>query len=162
MTELERIAAELRRMYSGDAWHGPSLREALADIDETDAAARPIPEAHTILELVHHLAAWAGEVRERLQGAAPSIPAEGDWPSRKTVVTAGEWQEMRTWLDRAHEDLIAAILALDASRLDDLVGKDRDPTTGTGVSHYAMLHGLVQHDAYHGGQILLIRKALGQ
>jgi uncharacterized damage-inducible protein DinB len=37
---------------------------------------------------------------------------------------------------------------------------DRDPALGTGVTHRAMLNGLVQHHAYHTGQIMLLRKAL--
>jgi uncharacterized damage-inducible protein DinB len=162
MTELERIAAELQRMYSGDAWHGPSLREALLGIRETDAEARALRETHTIFELVHHIAAWTSEVRRRLEGAEPSLPVEGDWPDPETEISESVWQDTRTWLDRAHEELIASVLAFDPARLDEPVGKVRDAAAGTGVSYYAMLHGLVQHDAYHSGQILLIRKALGR
>jgi hypothetical protein len=37
---------------------------------------------------------------------------------------------------------------------------DRDPALGSGVNHRAMVHGLIQHNAYHSGQIALLRKAL--
>ena len=46
-------------------------------------------------------------------------------------------------------------------RWSEPVGTARDAPLGTGVSFAAMVAGLVQHDAYHGGQIGLLRKALG-
>ena len=30
-----------------------------------------------------------------------------------------------------------------------------------GVSRYAALHGVIQHDLYHAGQIAILKKALG-
>ena len=36
----------------------------------------------------------------------------------------------------------------------------RDPATGTGLSHYLTLHGLVHHTTYHAGQIALLRRAI--
>ena len=37
----------------------------------------------------------------------------------------------------------------------------RNRALGTGVSYYELLHGIVQHDAYHAGQIAIIKKVLG-
>jgi hypothetical protein len=37
----------------------------------------------------------------------------------------------------------------------------RDPAQGTGVSYATMLQGLLQHDAYHLGQVALLKKAVG-
>jgi len=35
-----------------------------------------------------------------------------------------------------------------------------DPPLGSGVPFEVMLHGLAQHNAYHAGQIALLRRAL--
>jgi hypothetical protein len=35
------------------------------------------------------------------------------------------------------------------------------PPAGTEWSRYATVHGIVQHDQYHGGQIAILKKALG-
>jgi uncharacterized damage-inducible protein DinB len=66
---------------------------------------------------------------------------------------------------RAVERLAGAHAALlaDAERLspDDLaraVGDGRDPALGTGVTRAGMLVGLAQHDAYHTGQLAVIRR----
>ena len=29
---------------------------------------------------------------------------------------------------------------------------------GTGVTYYELLHGIVQHDVYHSGQIAILKK----
>ena len=42
----------------------------------------------------------------------------------------------------------------------DVIGNARDRSLGSGVSRYVSLHGLVQHHAYHAGQIALLKKAL--
>ena len=44
--------------------------------------------------------------------------------------------------------------------MEDMVGPVRDPAAGTGVSYAAMMQGLLQHDAYHLGQVALLKKAV--
>ena len=39
---------------------------------------------------------------------------------------------------------------------------DRDPDLGTGVDRAGLIVGLAQHDAYHIGQIAVVRQALGK
>ena len=60
ITESGLIAEELRRAFEGDAWHGPALLELLEDVDAETSAAKPLPEVHSIWELVLHIAAWDG------------------------------------------------------------------------------------------------------
>lgn len=160
--ELQRIVGGLRHMYEGGAWHGPSVTEALAGVTAAEAAARPVPSAHSIYELVHHLAAWTGEVTRRLQGAQAAEPEDGDWPSPDVVVDEARWNEALALLAARHLALSAAILEFDAGRLSDKVGYDSSAPLGTGGSYRTMLHGLIQHDAYHSGQIVLLKRALGR
>jgi hypothetical protein len=55
---------------------------------------------------------------------------------------------------RVHEELVAAVAALADSRLDEIVpGKE-----GAYYTFYYMLHGVVQHELYHAGQIALLKK----
>lgn len=158
MHETHRIAEQLRRMYNGDAWHGPSVRAALEGVDVTMALARPVPGAHSICELVLHLTAWTREVRRRLRIGVAQDPEEGDWPQAGSA-TAAEWSAMIAALDTANDDLAAAIESLSDLELDDRIGDVRDPALGSGVSRYVTLHGVVQHHAYHAGQISLMKNA---
>jgi uncharacterized damage-inducible protein DinB len=119
-----------------------------------------VPGAHTIYELTHHVAAWANEVSHRLDGRVPQMPEEGDFPAPIASLTDTEWDAARARLDSAHTLLVEAILAFDANRLHERVTEQRDAPLGVGVTYYAMLHGLIQHDAYHAGQIVLLRNAM--
>lgn len=159
MTEMERIADELRRSHRGDAWHGPSLREALDGVTAAEATVRPVAGAHSIWEIVLHVTAWREEVRSRLERGWRAEPERGDWPA---VADGSEraWQAALADLAAATEALVEALARFPEGRLDEVVGRERDPTAGTGVSYAVTLHGVAQHDAYHAGQIVMLKKAL--
>jgi uncharacterized damage-inducible protein DinB len=158
MSETQRIAEELRRACRGNAWHGSSVLPLLSGVTAAQAAARPIAGAHSIWDLVLHMTGWTAEVRRRLEGGQPAMPAAGDWPAVPES-TAEAWEAACRALAEAHEGLIAVVEGAVEERLEETVGTT-DAPLGTGVTLYAMLHGLVQHDAYHGGQIALLKKAL--
>ncbi len=152
MQEVHRIEDQLKRAFEGEAWHGPSLRELLAGVTAQEAAAKPLPAAHSIWEIVLHVAAWEGAVRARLEGEDVKVPAEGDWPEVKET-SAAAWQAALETLEEKHLKLIKTISSLDPSRLDEAI-------TGSKSSVYSTLHGIIQHDLYHAGQIALLKKVL--
>ena len=157
--EIDRIVEQLQRAYNGDAWYGPSVRAALEGVDARQAAARPEPSAHSICEIVLHMTAWAREVTRRLRVGIAQQPELGDWPAGAACDERG-WTAILATLDAANQELVEAIAALDDAQLQDRIGNIRDRALGSGVSRYVTLHGLVQHHAYHAGQISLLKKAL--
>jgi uncharacterized damage-inducible protein DinB len=152
MGEVPRIVDQLTRAYEGDAWHGPSLTKVLSDVDAAAAAARPIPGGHTIWEVLLHIATWEDVTRRRLEGERiGSVPNDVDWPPVGETTDAA-WAAARRRLDECHRRLRAAMAKVDDSRLGDPVA-EKDYTV------YILLHGIVQHDLYHAGQIALLKKA---
>jgi uncharacterized damage-inducible protein DinB len=158
VNEIERIKDQLTRGFDGDAWYGPSLADALADVPAEQAAARSLPHAHSIWEIVLHVAAWENAVRTRLETGLVDLPAEGDWPIVGDT-SARAWSETLARLERGHRELSEAIARLGDDRLEQTLGSKRDRPTGGGVSVYTTLHGVIQHTAYHTGQIALLKKA---
>jgi uncharacterized damage-inducible protein DinB len=154
-TEAVRIADQLRRAFNGDAWHGDSVFEILQGVTAEQAAARPIAGAHTIWELVLHIRAWDGAVLRRLGGIAVELTdAENFSPVADTSENA--WRKTLADVRRVHQELVGAVAALPDSRLDEMVpGKE-----GAHYTFYYMLHGVVQHELYHAGQIAILKKAL--
>ena len=65
MTETARLADQIRRTFEGAAWHGDPLLKILAGVNAATATAHPINNAHSIWELVLHIAAWDDIVRRR-------------------------------------------------------------------------------------------------
>jgi uncharacterized damage-inducible protein DinB len=158
-SEIERIVDELQREHQGDPWHGSPLRAILGGITHVQAAAKPIPAAHSIWELVLHVTAWKQEVRRRLSGAPAGEPQEGDWPAVGDP-TPERWRAALERLESVHRDLLTGIRALPEQTLFEPSNDPRDRETGAGVSYYVLLHGIVQHDVYHSGQIALLKKAV--
>ena len=155
MSEIERILDQLKRAYEGGAWHGPSVCEVLTGVTATQAHARPpLQNAHSIWELVHHIAVWENVGRRRLEGdrAEINISSPEDWPPADDMSDAA-WEQAKAVLDRGHEALRKAIAALDESRLDQ-------PILEGLSTAYVTLHGVIQHDLYHAGQIAILKKAL--
>jgi uncharacterized damage-inducible protein DinB len=163
MTEIEGIVDELQREYGGDAWYGSPLRDILKGITAAQASSRPVPQAHSIWELVLHITAWKREVASRMQGRPAGEPPEGDWPTAPSdgQGTDAAWAQALEALQQAQVALLSAVGQLPPSRLHVPVTDPRNRPLGTGVSHYVTLHGIAQHDVYHAGQVAIIKKALG-
>jgi uncharacterized damage-inducible protein DinB len=152
-TESARIADQLRRAFDGEAWHGDSLFEILDGVTAARAASHPIEGAHSIWELALHIAAWDGVALRRMRGAAVELSDLENFPP---VADASEaaWRAAQREVRRGHEELVAAVAAFPESRLEEIV-------PGKKAAHYTfyyMLHGVVQHELYHAGQIALLKK----
>lgn len=149
MNALE-LSDRLARIVSGPMWHGPALGELLADVTPREAAARPIPDVHTIAELTAHVAAWAAIVERRLDGPQPEPADDENFPP-SPLPASGDWEALRARLAEAHESL--------ARRVRPLTGAALDATmAGSAFTVREMLHGVVEHGSYHGGQIALLKK----
>ena len=157
MSEVERIRDQYRRAFDGEAWHGPSVLPLLKDVTAEQAAARPIPGAHTIWELTQHIRAWEGACLRRLNGDPAQLPDTEDWEALNDYSEAS-WEKTKQNLVDTHNKLLAAIAAVDDARLDQpIMDHPEIPFSNT----YVTLHGGVQHDIYHAGQIAILKKALG-
>lgn len=154
MSRGQRVAEAIERSVSGPMWHGPALADLLDGVTAEQAAARPVATAHSIWEVVLHATAWAEIARERLAGSAKADPTpEEDWPPVRDR-SPDAWRAAVERLKESHRELAA-----EAAQLDDATLIGRVP--GKDHSVLVMYHGIVEHDAYHGGQIALLRKALG-
>ncbi|HXZ80916.1 MAG TPA: DinB family protein [Terriglobales bacterium] len=151
MSEVKRIADQMQRAFEREAWHGPSLLELLGDVDAPTAAAHPVNEVHSIWEIVYHLTAWKRAIPVRMRGEAIELRGEQDWPPVEDVGESA-WQATLDNLKTAHRGLHEATLALPEARLSD-------PVPNRPHNIWFMLHGMVQHDLYHAGQIALLKKA---
>lgn len=151
MSEFEFIADQLRAAFDGEAWHGPAMMEILNGVDAATAAEHPIPAAHSIWELVLHLATWERVIARRIQGQE-FMPSDDENFPQVRQPTDSAWRDAVQTLQKIHAELIRLVSAMKEDRLNERVpGKDYDLRF--------MLTGAVQHAAYHGGQIALLKKA---
>jgi uncharacterized damage-inducible protein DinB len=158
-SDVARLIDFLEAAYSGSPWHGPSLKDNLKGVTAANAARRS-GSAHTIWELVLHLAAWRGEIARRLQGNEAGTPPEGDYPPAPQGEDASDaqWQKALAWLDDSQQRVLSAARALSDGDLQKPVLDHREHVSGEGATRHATLVGLLQHDAYHSGQIAVLRR----
>ncbi len=151
--EMVYIADLIKRTVTGPTWHGPALDQVLDGVKASQAAARPIPGAHSIWELVLHAAAWAEIARDRLRGERMADPSSAeDWPPIGQATGDDAWAAAMTRLRDAYRALAYDVRHLDEESLHEKI-------SGLEYSRWVMLHGVVEHGLYHAGQMALLKKA---
>jgi len=150
MSEIARIVEQLKQVHEGEAWHGPSVGEALEGVSAAGAVKRPLGKGHTIWEIVHHIRVTDEMVRAHLSCEAAG--GETDWPSlTETGETA--WRAAVDALQSTQRALRdAASKFPEARRHENIPGKSH--------SYWYELLGVMHHDLYHAGQISLLKKGL--
>ena len=149
---IERLRDQLRLSFEGDAWHGPSVEEALRGVTPAIAAARPIADVHTIWELVLHLAGTYDVVLRRMRGDSRPLTREEDWPASPDP-TEENWRRDCDRLRSVNRQMRDAVAAFPEDRLD-LRLIDEAP-----YSAFTQFIGITQHDLYHAGQIVILKRA---
>ena len=154
MSQTARLADQIRRAFYGEAWHGDAMMEILTGVNAEVAAARPLKNAHSIWELVLHVAAWDGAVRRRTAGQAVTLTDKQNFPPVEDKSEAA-WRRALELLKENHDNLVKAVSDFPDGRLQEQVPGKREPY----YNYYYMFSGIVQHELYHAGQIALLKKA---
>jgi|HubBroStandDraft_6_1064221.scaffolds.fasta_scaffold02445_7 uncharacterized damage-inducible protein DinB len=153
MSEVRRIGQLLKHGYDGQPWYGKALRKLLAEVTAEHAAARPIAGAHSIWQEVLHAIAWRRVACRLLRGETVGELSDAEnWPEPPGSDEAA-WQQTLDELAQTQHDLEAGLANLTDERLQENV------TYHKPFPLYRLLHGIIHHDAYHAGQIALLRNA---
>jgi uncharacterized damage-inducible protein DinB len=152
MNEGARIAEQLWRVMVGGAWHGPAVLEALDGLHAEEAAKHPIAGAHSIWELVAHIDATQKLILARLGGESPPT-SDADFFPPIFNTTEVNWLSDLGRLKIQEEKIVATAASLSDEELAAAIPG--------GSTAYETLHGHAQHNAFHAGQIRLLRKLIG-
>jgi uncharacterized damage-inducible protein DinB len=151
MSQTRLLANRIVRTFTGPMWHGPALSEVLRGVTHEQAASRPQASAHTIWELVLHVITWVDVPHQRLSGTPrKNVGNDEDWPP-PPAASDEAWQAIVARLVDRHRALASTVKAMTDEQLDQNV-------VGEEYTIREMLHGVVEHGVYHGGQIALLKK----
>lgn len=125
--------------------------ELLKDVNAATAAAKPMPDVHSIWELLLHIAAWDGAGRQRLAGHKCQLKGQKNFPPLPEP-NETEWRKAVVLARQTHDSLVREVAGLSSKRL-------RDTVPGKRYDLYHLLHGIAQHELYHAGQIAILKKA---
>lgn len=148
----EKLVHELRSLYKGKPWLDVTLEGSIKNISAKDAASRPIQNGNSIWTIVNHLVFWHCAVTGRLMNPDKIFVAEGKDFLPIADVTEAAWQKTNENLQTSLEETARAILNFDEKKWDEVC-------PGKQTTFYENAIGIIEHDAYHLGQIVLLKKA---
>lgn len=153
-TESKRIAGLFSDWYHDDPWTFVRMKDILEDISAEQAAKKPIKTANSIWQIVQHCISWRENVLQKMQGANFTSP-EDNYLSPPTDTSEEAWQDLLMRLEENEIQWQEFLDALDDDQLDTPYAPAKDQYTW-----YEVIHGLLHHDNYHFGQIVMLKKLL--
>jgi len=150
MTERDRLKSLFEKLYNGEPWLDLNTVTVLENVTAAQAAERVLPDCNTIWEIVNHLINWRQNVLMRVQGEVIQTPTSNYFEPIKDT-------SRKAWTDtllRLADTQKAWVLFLDA--FEESQFETNYPVNQ--LTYYEHIHGIIQHDAYHLGQIVLLKK----
>jgi uncharacterized damage-inducible protein DinB len=152
MTVCAQIAKQFREVYSGGNWTSVNFKDTLADVDWKQATMK-VQSFNTIASLVFHTNYYVVAILNVLKGKPieahdkysfdlPPIESQKDWNGLLE----------KTWKDA--EEFASIVDKLPDSKLSDVFVMEKYG------NYYRNLHGVIQHNHYHLGQMVIIKKLL--
>jgi len=150
--ESERISKMFADLYAGNPWIEVTITDTLKNVTAETAFKKPAPGFNSIWEIINHLIGWRTTILKRLQGETIPSPPNNYFEPIKDK-TAEAWGETLTRLNQTQSDWDKLLSNLSEEKYDEFY-----PNYGYSVCEF--VNGMLQHDAYHLGQIVLIKKLL--
>ena len=152
MKESERIVGLFNKLYDGSPWIDVNILNALKNISAKDAARKVLPQLNSIWQIVSHMVSWRQNVLKRVHGKIIRSP-DDNYFSVITDTSEKSWKALLENLDESQKKWINFLENFQEMDFETLYPANT-------MNYYEHIHGIIQHDAYHLGQIVLLAKAL--
>ena len=152
MKEIKRIAKLLDDIYRGSSWIDVNLTETLSKISAEQAAKKVAPQWNTTWEIVNHLISWRLNVLQRIQDKVIASPPNNYFVPVNDV-SAKAWQDTLKKLEDSQQQWMLVLKKFKKNKMEKVYPNN-------GMSYYEHIQGIIQHDAYHLGQIVLLAKTV--
>lgn len=148
--EKERMIGLLQKLYDGEPWIDVTLKSTLGKLTAEQAAARALEKCNTIWEIVNHLITWRNTVKERIKYNPIKTPGN-NYFEKVLDTSKTAWVETLKKLDDSQNDWVAFLNNLNENDL-------QKTESASQMTYYELIRGIIQHDAYHLGQIVIMSK----
>jgi uncharacterized damage-inducible protein DinB len=147
--EINRIVKLFEALQHGDCWIGTNFKETLQGVDAAGAADTISANSNSIWQLTAHIVYWRTTVVNRLTGSNNPPPFKDFLLPAQ--LNAASWKQTLHDFEAAYHLLRTALHTIKDEQLDM-------PSPRQGQTFYELIMGCLQHDAYHLGQIMLLKK----
>ena len=145
---------QFEKLHRGPNWLDEDFGKKLNLVSKELAFRKPFPYLHSIAEVLSHLVEWRKELYRRfLHGGSAALTdaSENNWISNDELARRG-WASLRTEFEKSQRGIVELLKERDDTFLGEIWTE--------GQTYSYLLQGLIEHDAYHLGQIGLIYKII--
>ena len=152
MKETDRIIKLFEDLYNGESWIGVNIVSTLENISAKQAAKKITVDRNSIWEITNHIISWRLNVLQRVKGKTIVSPDNNYFePVKDTSESA--WKNTLEQLKISQLQWIDFLTTVDANDFEKVYPNNA-------MTYYENILGIVQHDAYHLGQITLLSKLI--
>ena len=151
MKETERIIKLFDDLFDGNPWIDVTLIGTLENVTAEQASKRVLPNRNTIWEIVNHIISWRLNVLQRVQGKVIRTPDNNYIAAIKDASPAA-WASTIQRLKESQSQWVDFLKSFREEDFEKVYPKNS-------MTYYEHIHGIIQHDAYHLGQIVILAKS---
>ena len=146
------IATQILEAYEGNNWSEVCVKDVVADIQFEEAVAITEASPNSIAALLYHMMFYNNAVCQRLRGEEPHIGSDNGF-DLPTLKGGNDWQQLISDAMESAKNLSMAI----ADFREVNLFKENPAGLGT---FYKKMHGVIEHNYYHLGQIMILKKLI--
>jgi uncharacterized damage-inducible protein DinB len=150
MNESKRITSLFSKLYDGSPWIDINLTSVLQDISAEQASKRGLKNCNTIWEITNHIIDWRLNVLQRVQGKTIESP-DSNYFEPVTDTSEKNWADTLQQLSSVQKDWLEFLDDIDSGELEKVY-------IPNSMTYYEHINGIIQHDAYHLGQMVILTK----
>jgi uncharacterized damage-inducible protein DinB len=150
MTEIARLVSLFEKLYDGEPWIDVNIVSNLQNITAGQASKKVLTNCNSIWEITNHLIEWRLNVLKRVEGKTIQTPANNFFEEVKDPSNEA-WEDTLKRLDASQQQWLSFLKNLKEIDLEKTYPKNN-------MTYYEHIQGIIQHDAYHLGQIVLLSK----
>lgn len=152
MKETIRIQKLFEDMYNEEPWIDVTIKGTLENMLAEKAAKKISPQLNSIWEITNHIIRWKENILQRVQGHAINSPANNYF---EPIIDQSEkaWQNTLETLMNVQLQWTRWVEKMNEADLEKIYPDNN-------ATYYKNIHGILQHDAYHLGQIVLLAKVM--
>lgn len=151
MDNIKLVQKLLNDHYDGVPWIDITIMGTLKLISAKQAAAK-MGELNSIWQIVNHMISWREALIARVKDKPVAYP-DDNYIAEIKIITPKAWKDTLKKFEKSQKNIISFLNSSKESLLEKI-----SPTSG--YSYYELVLAILQHDTYHIGQIVLIKKML--
>lgn len=152
MNESKRTLSLFKKLYNGSPWIDINISSVLKNVSAEQASKSVLENCNTVWEITNHLIGWRLNVLQRVQGKTVASP-ENNYFETVSDTSEKNWADTLKRLSDVQKNWIDFLEKADSGEFEKIYASNN-------MTYYEHIHGIIQHDAYHLGQIVILLKQM--